>query len=87
MLKELFQDQKSYINHFFDRLDLEKTDKILDAILSCKGHLFFSGVGKSGIIATKLSVTFSSLGTKAFFLSPVEFVRLLSRGKRCPGTP
>lgn len=72
MLKKLFQNQKSYINYFFDRLDLDKTEKILEAILACRGHLFFSGVGKSGIIATKLSVTFSSLGTKAFFLSPLD---------------
>jgi arabinose-5-phosphate isomerase len=36
------------------------------------GSLVFSGVGKSGIVATKLASTFSSLGLPSFFLHPIE---------------
>ena len=35
-------------------------DKIVDAILKCKGKVVFSGVGKSGIICKKISSTLSS---------------------------
>ena len=41
-------------------------------ILSCKGKLVLTGIGKSGLIAQKLSATFSSTGTPAFFLHPSE---------------
>ncbi len=41
-------------------------------ILSCKGKLVLTGMGKSGQIAQKLSATFSSTGTPAFFLHPGE---------------
>jgi len=72
MLKSLFDNQRIYLNSFFDHLDIEKTEQVLSLIEQCRGNLFFSGIGKSGIIATKLAVTFSSLGTKAFFLSAVD---------------
>ncbi len=36
------------------------------------GSLLFCGVGKSGIIASKLAATFSSLGLNSTFLHPVE---------------
>lgn len=36
------------------------------------GSLVFCGVGKSGLIASKLASTFSSLGLPSFFLHPTE---------------
>lgn len=36
------------------------------------GSLVISGVGKSGLIATKIAATFSSLGLPSFFLHPTE---------------
>jgi len=38
------------------------------------GGLLFCGVGKSGIIASKLAATFSSLGLPSTFLHPVEAI-------------
>lgn len=38
----------------------------------CKGKVIFTGMGKSGHIAQKISSTFSSTGTSAFFLHPSE---------------
>ena len=46
--------------------------KAIKIILSCKGKLVLTGMGKSGLIAQKLSATFSSTGTPAFFLHPGE---------------
>ena len=52
---------KRFINKNFE--------KIIDAILNCKGgKIIISGVGKSGIIARKWAATFSSTGTPSFFL-------------------
>lgn len=45
---------------------------ILDKIISCSGKVVFTGIGKAGHIATKLSATFASLGTPSFYLHPAE---------------
>ena len=43
--------------------------KVIDLILNCKkGKIILSGVGKSGIIAKKISSTLSSVGTPSFFV-------------------
>lgn len=47
-------------------------DKVIDYILSLKGHVIFSGIGKSGYIARKISSSFSSMGIAGFFLHPAE---------------
>ena len=46
--------------------------KAVDSILSCKGKIVFSGLGKSGLIARKISATFSSVGIPSFFCHPSE---------------
>jgi len=44
-------------------------DKVVNAINNCKnGKVIISGVGKSGIIAKKISSTLSSVGTPSFFV-------------------
>ena len=43
--------------------------KVIDTIINCKrGKIILSGVGKSGIIAKKISSTLSSVGTPSFFV-------------------
>ena len=42
--------------------------KAVDLILNCKGKIIFAGIGKSGLIARKISATFSSVGIPSFFL-------------------
>ena len=44
----------------------------VDLILSCKGKIIFAGIGKSGLIARKVSATFSSVGIPSFFCHPSE---------------
>ncbi len=71
-LKDLFSSQRSYILEFFDRVDLQRAETVINKIYGCKGTLFFTGVGKSGIIAEKLVMTLLSTGTKAMFLPPTN---------------
>ena len=49
----------------------EFTDAV-SRILSCKGRLIVSGVGKSGHIGRKLAATFASTGTPAYFVHAAE---------------
>ena len=46
--------------------------KAVDLILNCKGKVIFAGLGKSGLIARKISATFSSVGIPSFFCHPSE---------------
>ena len=46
--------------------------KAVELLLSLKGKLILSGVGKSGHIANKIAATFTSTGIVSIFLHPVE---------------
>ena len=46
--------------------------KAVDLILNCRGKVIFAGIGKSGLIARKISATFSSVGIPSFFCHPSE---------------
>ena len=53
-------------------LDNNPYQKAVDLIVSAKGKLIFTGMGKSGIIAQKLAATYSSTGVPSFFVHPGE---------------
>ncbi|MGE5196817.1 MAG: KpsF/GutQ family sugar-phosphate isomerase, partial [Anaerolineae bacterium] len=74
MIKELFEEQRHYIDHFFSRIDVSGVEKFFDACLKCSGFILFTGVGKSGIIAEKTAMTLVSTGTKALYLPPSNFL-------------
>ena len=61
-----------YMKYFFDELDYEPLQKFCQLVLDCKGTVFFTGVGKSGFIAQKISMTLVSTGTKSVFLNPTD---------------
>ena len=44
----------------------------MDLILNCRGKCITAGIGKSGIIAKKISATFSSVGIPSFFCDPAQ---------------
>ena len=60
--------------------ELKKIKKVLnksfvnavDAVLNCKGKIILAGVGKSGLVARKISATFSSIGAPSFFCDPAQ---------------
>ena len=47
----------------------ENFNKAVNAIVNCQSKVILCGVGKSGIIASKISATLSSIGTPSFSLS------------------
>ena len=62
-IKELKKINKIFNQSFVDAIDL---------ILNCKGKVILAGIGKSGIIARKISATFSSVGIPSFFCDPAQ---------------
>lgn len=71
-VEELVIEMQSHLAYFFDKLNLDSLRMVIDHLLSCKGTLFLSGVGKSSIIAKKIAMTLNSYGIKAGFLSPLN---------------
>ena len=47
-------------------------EKAIDLIMSSKGKLIVTGVGKSGLVGAKIAATLASTGTSSFFLHPTE---------------
>lgn len=71
--REVLHIEAQSILRLVDRLD-ERFEQAVQIILSCKGRVVTTGMGKSGAIARKVSATFASTGTPAFFLHPAEGV-------------
>lgn len=69
MLKELFDEERHSINHFFNHLDIKAAEELLNILKQCKGMIILTGIGKSGLIAEKIALTMASTGTRAFYLS------------------
>jgi arabinose-5-phosphate isomerase len=71
------------INDVLGRLDAS-FERAVDLLFACKGRVVLSGMGKSGLVARKISATFSSTGTPSFFLHPAEALHgdlgMLARG-------
>ena len=53
------------------RLD-ENFEKMVDFLFNIKGKVILTGIGKSGIVARKISSTLASTGTPSFFMHPAE---------------
>ncbi len=71
--QEVLQIEAQSVLRLIDRLD-ERFVKAVQMILSCKGRVVTTGMGKSGAIARKVAATFASTGTPGFFLHPAEGV-------------
>ena len=48
--------------------------KAVELIMSCKGKVIFSGVGKNSFICKKAAATFSSVGIPSFLLTLLVFL-------------
>jgi arabinose-5-phosphate isomerase len=55
------------------RLD-ESFDRAVELLYACPGRVVVTGMGKSGLIAQKISATLASTGTPSLYLHPVEAV-------------
>ena len=66
--KEVINTEIVSLNKLKNSLDIN-FKKAVEKILNCKkGKVILSGVGKSGIIAKKISSTLASVGTPSFFV-------------------
>ena len=73
----LFEHYKKHIDVLAESMELIDPIKaygFVDLLLSCKGKIFFTGVGKNGHVAAKATSTFSSIGLPCFFINPVDSV-------------
>jgi len=68
---QCLKDEANAIFSLIEQLD-DSFDKAIDLILSCQGKVIITGVGKSGHIGEKIAATFSSTGTPAFFVNPLD---------------
>jgi arabinose-5-phosphate isomerase len=48
--------------------------RAVQLLAECRGRVIVAGVGKSGLVGRKMAATFTSTGTPAMFLHPVESV-------------
>ncbi|MEM7249028.1 MAG: KpsF/GutQ family sugar-phosphate isomerase [Acidobacteriota bacterium] len=71
--RRVLEAEAAAIQALLPRLGPEFTAAV-GAIAGSSGRVAFCGLGKSGLIGRKLAATFSSTGTPAFFLHPVEAV-------------
>ncbi|MFN3421623.1 MAG: SIS domain-containing protein [Armatimonadota bacterium] len=73
LAKEVLQIEANAIHQLTERIgsDFERAVHIL---LTCKGHVVVTGMGKSGAIGRKIAATLSSTGTPSLFLHPAEGV-------------
>jgi arabinose-5-phosphate isomerase len=71
--RKVLEIEAEAIRELVPRLD-EAFDRAVDALSACSGRVVVTGMGKSGIIAQKISATLSSTGTPSLFLHPAEAI-------------
>lgn len=64
-------DEAAAIEALVPRIN-DAFDRAIELILSCKGKVVVTGVGKSGHIGAKIAATLSSTGTPSFFINPLD---------------
>ncbi len=69
--QKVLQMEAEAILDLIPRVD-EHFDAAVEMILACEGRAIMTGMGKSGIIAHKISATLASTGTPSFYLHPAE---------------
>lgn len=72
MLKELLDNEKKYLNYFFDHIDMEALEDVFSILKSRPGMIVLTGIGKSGLVAKKIAATMTSTNTRAIYLSPIN---------------
>ena len=69
--REVLKIEAECILGLIPKLD-QNFSRAVDTIYRAKGRVIVSGIGKSGLIGRKIVATFTSTGTPAIFLHPVE---------------
>lgn len=69
--KEVLLIEAQQLLHASENLS-EDINNAVEIIASCTGKLIVCGVGKSGLVGSKIAATMASTGTSSFFLHPTE---------------
>lgn len=69
--EEVFEIESKEIANLSSLLTID-FENAVKSIISSKGKLIISGMGKSGIVGKKIAATLASTGTPSFFLHPGE---------------
>ena len=69
--REVLETEASELLRYSKNLPKNLSDAV-EMIFSTKGKLIITGVGKSGLVGSKMAATFASTGTSSFFLHPTE---------------
>ena len=69
--RKVLEIEAEAIRELIPRLD-SSFDRAVEILLACGGRVVTTGMGKSGIIAQKISATLASIGTPSLFLHPSE---------------
>ena len=71
--REVVDAEISALNGLRSRLG-ESFHKAVGLLLSCRGRVVVTGIGKAGIIGQKISATLASTGTPSYSLHPVDAI-------------
>ncbi len=71
LAKEVFKIEADSILKLSGRLNTN-LEEAISVIISSKGRVIVTGMGKSGLIGRKIAATLSSTGTPSYFLHPAE---------------
>ena len=71
--KEVLQIEAQSILGLMDQIG-PAFENAVSLILKARGRVILTGMGKSGLVARKISATLNSTGTKSFFLHPAEAI-------------
>ncbi len=69
--REVIHMEAEAVSALADRIN-EDFERAVEAILTCRGRVIVSGMGKSGLIGKKITATLNSTGISSFFLHPAE---------------
>ncbi len=72
-MAEILQLEASMIEAASARL-ADDCDQIVNVLVSCRGRILLTGLGKTGFVARKAAATLCSTGAPAIFLHPSEAV-------------
>ncbi|MGB1226283.1 MAG: KpsF/GutQ family sugar-phosphate isomerase [Poseidonibacter sp.] len=71
IVKDVLLIEAKEIEKAADKISFD-IEKAIELIINSKGKLIITGVGKSGLVGTKIAATLASTGTSSFFLHPTE---------------
>ena len=69
--RQILKKEAEALSAFVNTLD-QSFARACELIFNCQGTVLLTGMGKSGLVARKWASTFSSTGTKSYFINPAE---------------